>query len=95
MVAGKEELDHFPCSRDRELDLLAIDMRVIVVANRHTLWLAPKSSANPTPRQIRMYCSEMAERGLEDLEDYYLAAEMLQRVRRGAERTYFAQGCET
>lgn len=31
---------------------------------------------------------EIIERGLEDMEDYYLAAEVLQRVRSGAERVY-------
>jgi len=34
------------------------------------------------------YLREMVERGLEDLEDYYLAAEVLQRVQSGAERVY-------
>ena len=41
-----------------------------------------------TGRSKAYYLREIVERGLEDLEDYYLAAEVLQRVRSGAERTY-------
>ena len=32
----------------------------------------------------------IAERGLEDMEDYYLAADVLKRVRDGGERVYSA-----
>ena len=32
----------------------------------------------------------MIERGLEDIEDYYLAAEVLERVREGTESVYSA-----
>ena len=38
-----------------------------------------------TGRSKAFYLREMIERGLEDLEDYYLAAEVLERVRRGEE----------
>lgn len=41
-----------------------------------------------TGRSRAYYLREIIERGLEDLEDYYLAAEVLQRVRSGEERTY-------
>lgn len=41
-----------------------------------------------TGRSKAYYLREIIERGLEDLEDYYLAAEVLQRVRSGAERVY-------
>lgn len=41
-----------------------------------------------TGRSKAYYLHEIVERGLEDLEDYYLAAEVLQRVRSGAERVY-------
>lgn len=41
-----------------------------------------------TRRSKAYYLREIVERGLEDLEDYYLAAEALQRVRRGEERVY-------
>ncbi len=33
---------------------------------------------------------EIIERGLEDMEDYYLAAEVLKRVRNGEEQVYSA-----
>ena len=33
---------------------------------------------------------EIIERGLDDLEDYYLATEVLKRVRSGAEKVYSA-----
>lgn len=36
------------------------------------------------------YLREMIERGLEDLEDYYLAIEVLERVRTGTEPVYSA-----
>lgn len=34
--------------------------------------------------------AEIVERGLEDMEDYYLAAEVLQRLRAGKEKVYTA-----
>ena len=36
------------------------------------------------------YLREMIERGLEDMEDNYLASEVLERVRQGREKTYSA-----
>ena len=41
-----------------------------------------------TGRPKAFYLREMIERGLEDMEDYYLAAEVLERLRRGTEKTY-------
>ncbi|MCY3940374.1 MAG: CopG family transcriptional regulator [Gammaproteobacteria bacterium] len=41
-----------------------------------------------TGRSKAYYLREIVERGLEDLEDYYLAAEALQRARSGKERVY-------
>ena len=46
-----------------------------------------------TGRSKAYYLREIIERGLEDLEDYYLAAEVLQRVRSGAR--LFAERSET
>ena len=43
-----------------------------------------------TGRSKAFYLREMIDRGLEDLEDYYLAAEVLERVRTGAEKVYSA-----
>ena len=41
-----------------------------------------------TGRPKAFYLHEMIEWGLEDMEDYYLAAEVLERLRRGTEKTY-------
>lgn len=41
--------------------------------------------AASTGRTKAFYLRQMIERGLEDLEDYYLATDILDRVRRGAE----------
>ena len=44
--------------------------------------------ASQTGRTKAFYLREMIERGLGDMEDYYLAADMLERLRRGEERVY-------
>lgn len=41
-----------------------------------------------TGRPKAYYLREMIERGLEDMEDYYLAAEVLERIRKGQEQAY-------
>ncbi|MER8771610.1 ribbon-helix-helix protein, CopG family [Mesorhizobium sp. M0092] len=41
--------------------------------------------AAKTGRSKAYYLRELIERGLEDLEDYYLAAEVIERIRRGEE----------
>lgn len=41
-----------------------------------------------TGRTKAFYLRELVERGLEDLEDYYLAENTMQRVRQGEERIY-------
>ena len=41
-----------------------------------------------TGRTKAFYLRELIERGLADLEDYYLAADVLERVRKGSERVY-------
>lgn len=46
--------------------------------------------AAQTGRTKAFYLREMIEKGLEDLEDYYLAAETLERVRKGEEKVYSA-----
>ena len=43
-----------------------------------------------TGRSRAFYLREVVERGLEDLEDYYLAADVLQRLRAGNEKVYTA-----
>ena len=46
--------------------------------------------ASQTGRTKAFYLSELVERGLEDLEDYYLAADVLERLRKGQEKTHSA-----
>lgn len=41
--------------------------------------------ASRTGRTKAFYLREMIERGLEDMEDYYLAVDVLERIRRGTE----------
>jgi RHH-type rel operon transcriptional repressor/antitoxin RelB len=41
-----------------------------------------------TGRTKAFYLREIIERGLEDMENYYLAANVLERVRKGEEQTY-------
>lgn len=43
-----------------------------------------------TGRSKAFYLTEMIERGLEDLEDYYLAIDVLERVRAGTEHVHSA-----
>lgn len=42
--------------------------------------------ASQTGRTKAFYLRQMIENGLDDLEDYYLAADVLERVRRGEEK---------
>jgi RHH-type rel operon transcriptional repressor/antitoxin RelB len=46
--------------------------------------------AASTGRSKAFYLREIIERGLEDIEDYYLASQVLERVRAGGERVYSA-----
>lgn len=43
-----------------------------------------------TGRSKAFYLREMIEQGLDDLEDYYLASEVMERVRKGQESLYSA-----
>lgn len=42
--------------------------------------------AAKTGRSKAFYLREMIESGIEDLEDYYLASEVMERIRRGEEK---------
>ena len=59
-----------------------------------SLRLAPETEqrldflASQTGRTKAFYLREMIERGLGDMEDYYLAAEVLERLRRSEGRVY-------
>ncbi len=44
-----------------------------------------------TGRTKSYYLRELIENGLDDLEDYYLAMEVLERVRKGEEPVYSAE----
>jgi RHH-type rel operon transcriptional repressor/antitoxin RelB len=50
--------------------------------------------ASQTGRSKAFYMREMIERGLDDLEDYYLAASVLERVRKGEEQVYPLEAVE-
>ena len=43
-----------------------------------------------TGRSKDFYLRELVERGIEDLEDDYLAADVLERLRKGTEKVYSA-----
>lgn len=43
--------------------------------------------ASQTGRTKAFYLREIIDRGLEDIEDYYLAADVLERLRKGQEQT--------
>lgn len=47
--------------------------------------------ASQTGRSKAFYLRELIESGLDDLEDYYLAADVLERVRAGRERLHSAE----
>ena len=46
--------------------------------------------ASRTGRTKAYYLREIIERGLEEMEDYYLAAEVLERIRKGQEQVHSA-----
>ncbi|MCG5500573.1 type II toxin-antitoxin system RelB family antitoxin [Ectothiorhodospira lacustris] len=47
--------------------------------------------ATRTGRTKAYYLREIIERGLADMEDYYLASEVLERVRKGQEQVYSSE----
>jgi RHH-type transcriptional regulator, rel operon repressor / antitoxin RelB len=47
--------------------------------------------ATKTGRSKAYYLRELIERGLEDVEDYYLAADVLERIRSGEEEVVKAE----
>ena len=61
-----------------------------------TIRLAPETEqrldflAAQTGRSKAYYLREIIERGLAEMEDYYLAADVLERVRKGEERVHGA-----
>ena len=47
--------------------------------------------ASQTGRTKAFYLRELIERGLEDMEDYYLGLDVLERVRKGEEPVYSSE----
>ncbi len=47
--------------------------------------------ASQTGRTKAFYLREIIDRGIEDIEDYYLAADVLERVRKGQEQVHAAE----
>lgn len=43
--------------------------------------------ANQTGRTKSFYLRQILEKGIEELEDYYLAADVIERIRRGEEKS--------
>ena len=50
--------------------------------------------AASTGRTKAFYLREVIEHGLSDIEDYYLAADVLERVRKGQEKVYSLEDVE-
>jgi RHH-type rel operon transcriptional repressor/antitoxin RelB len=65
---------------------MATSIRLAVETEQRLDFLAEK-----TGRTKAFYLRELIERGLDEMEDYYLAAEVLERVRKGEEKVYSAQ----
>jgi RHH-type transcriptional regulator, rel operon repressor / antitoxin RelB len=59
---------------------MATSIRLTAKAEQRLQFLASK-----TGRTKAFYLRQMIESGLDDLEDYYLAADILERVRKGEE----------
>jgi RHH-type rel operon transcriptional repressor/antitoxin RelB len=64
---------------------MATSIRLAVETEQRLDFLAAQ-----TGRTKAFYLRELIERGIEEMEDYYLAAEVLERVRKGEEKTHSA-----
>ena len=62
---------------------MATSIRLAVETEQRLDFLAAQ-----TGRTKAFYLREVIERGIEELEDYYLAADILERVRKGEEKVY-------
>lgn len=73
-------------------DILNTSIRVIAMATSIRLSAKAEqrldSLAALTGRTKAFYLRQMIENGLDDLEDYYLAADVLERVRKGEEKIH-------
>jgi len=50
--------------------------------------------ASQTGRTKAFYLRQIIEQGIDDMEDYYLAADVLERVRKGKEKIYSPEEVE-
>lgn len=66
-------------------DTLATSVRLSAETERRLAFLASQ-----TGRTKAYYLREVIDRGLDDIEDYYLAADVLERVRKGQEQVHTA-----
>ena len=66
-------------------DTLATSVRLSAETERRLA-----SLASQTGRTKAYYLREVIDRGLDDIEDYYLAADVLERVRKGQEQVHTA-----
>lgn len=62
---------------------MATSIRLSAKAEQRLDFLAAQ-----TGRTKAFYLRQLIENGLDDLEDYYLAGDVLERVRKGEEKTY-------
>ena len=62
---------------------MATSIRLAIETEQRLDFLAAQ-----TGRTKAFYLREVIERGIEELEDYYLAADVLERVRKGDEKVY-------
>lgn len=64
---------------------MATSVRLSVETERRLAFLASQ-----TGRTKAFYLREIIDRGLDDIEDYYLAADVLERIRKGEELVHTA-----
>ncbi|MDE0168796.1 MAG: CopG family transcriptional regulator [bacterium] len=64
---------------------MATSVRLSAETERRLAFLASQ-----TGRTKAYYLREVIDRGLDDIEDYYLAADVLERVRKGQEQVHTA-----
>ena len=64
---------------------MATSIRLAPETERRLAFLAAQ-----TGRTKAFYLREIIDRGLEDIEDYYLAADVLERIRKGQEQVHDA-----
>ena len=69
---------------------MATSIRLAPEAERRIAFLAEQ-----TGRTKAFYLREIIENGIEDMEDYYLAADVLERVRKGQEPVHAAADVRT